>query len=89
MSDTEFKIIPDHEAVDMLHIWKSKGHDPVSAFRFFGALGKGVFAGIEDYVSGDSVVLIPEAMDVGVYDTYTELYAALGALLDDLYRPQA
>ncbi len=45
MSDTEFKVIPDDEAVDMLRIWKSKGHDPVSAFRFFGAVGngKGVF----------------------------------------------
>ena len=88
MSNTEFKVIPDHEAVDMLRIWKSKGHDPVSTFRFFGALGKGVFAGIEDYV-GDGWVLIPASMDVGVYDTYAELYAALGGLLDELYAPQA
>ena len=90
MSDTEFKVIPDDEAVDMLRIWKSKGHDPASAFRFFGAVGngKGVFAGIEDYV-GDGWVLIPASMDVGVYDTYAELYAALGGLLDELYAPQA
>lgn len=85
MSIPEFKIVPYYEVVHMLVLWKTKGFDPAAAFRFFGAVGKGqkgVFAGVEDYSTSE--VLFSEGMR-GFYGTYAELYAALGALLDDVY----
>lgn len=85
MSTTQFKIVPNHKVVHMLNTWKTHGLNPEAAFRFFGSVGKGqkgVFAGIEDYLNSE--VLISEDMK-GFYGTYAELYAALGALLDNLY----
>lgn len=85
MSIPEFKLVPNHEVVHMLDHWKNQGFDPAAAFRFFGGVGKdrkGVFAGVEDY--GTSEVLFSEDMK-DFYATYAELYAALGALLDDVY----
>lgn len=85
MSTPEFKIVPNHEVVHMLARWKTHGLDPAAAFRFFGSVGKGqkgVFAGVEDYFNTE--VLISEDMR-GFYGTYAELYAALGALLDNVY----
>lgn len=81
MSAPEIKVVPDEEAISMLQIWKSKGHDPAASFRILGTRGA-LFAGIEDYIDGNDVVLIPESMAGISYETSAKLYAALGSLLD-------
>ncbi|MNF87859.1 hypothetical protein D3C85_1348870 [compost metagenome] len=86
MSRDEYKVIPTHEAVQMLETWRQQGHKPEAAITVIGvplvAKGKGVFAGIQDYYTGGAL-LIPESMD-DVYGSYAELYAAIGVLLDDV-----
>lgn len=85
MSTPKFKVVQHHEVVHTLDFWKTKGLDPAAAFRVFGGVGKGqkgVFAGIEDYSTNE--VLFSKDMKKS-YATYAELYAALGALLDDMH----
>lgn len=84
MSAPELKVVPDEEAISMLQIWKSKGHDPAASFRILGVRGA-LFAGVEDYIDGNDVVLIPESMAGISYETSAKLYAALGSLLDQAF----